>query len=163
MQWFKFDTDYNKDLFDIMLVIHNSMNQTFEYFYSNTFLKDKISLINNILTIDAQEFNLDHYHKIGICGIGKAVTTTIHYLDTLLKPLTKPWAIIPEDTITTAELTTKNIDFLPGSHPLPSTCTFQSTEEFLKRLSMFMSKDIVFVVISGGASSVFALPHTSLT
>lgn len=163
MQWFKIDQVYNKDLIDIMVIINNSINKTIESFHSDTLLKDKIHVMNSILEIDSKKFNLDQCPLIGICGIGKAVITTINYLYTILKPSIKPWAIIPEDLIVETREKNINIDLLPGNHPLPSGYTFQSTKEFLKKLSAFSSKDLIILVISGGASSLFALPDINLS
>ncbi len=116
-------------------------------------LKNKIKLENNTIEIDNKKYNLSDFEHIYIVGFGKGSSGVCKYLENLLgNKLTKGWDIDLVDE------KFESIEYIKGTHPLPSQTNIDYTKNVIKSLSELGENDLVLVVICGGGSAMFESP-----
>lgn len=120
-------------------------------------LQNKIKFENNILEIENKKYNLSEFENIYIIGFGKGSSGICKYLENLLgEKLTKGFDIDLVDE------TFQKIEYVKGTHPLPSQINIDFTKKVLKSLQGLTENDLVLVIVCGGGSAMFESPVISL-
>jgi glycerate 2-kinase len=115
---------------------------------------------NRILTL-----NLTRYNKIYVVGAGKAsVPMTIALIEILQHG--RASASTVSGSIITPYGTSKKIDdvdVVEAGHPLPDVNGIKGTRHIVDILGRTEPSDLVFVLLSGGGSSLLSLPAKGIT
>ena len=132
-------------------------------------IQENISLKDNVLKIQNQKINLKESKNIFLLGFGKGSAYLSRNTEQILgNYLTKGYVIDLEEK--SANWRTK-IEFIQGTHPLPSEQNITFTQKTMKQFnpekiaSQFNGagnltiKDLVIVVIAGGGSALFEDPY----
>ena len=120
---------------------------------------DHLHLNGNELLIGDERISLQEFDRVSVIGFGKASV-----------PMAKAVLDRLQGRIEFAKVITKAPEFLRevgyqnklevyiGGHPVPDENSIRSTRTLLADLPKFTSRDLVFVVISGGGSALFTMP-----
>lgn len=104
--------------------------------------------------IQSITMNLKDCKRIFLVGFGKGSAGISKHIEKILgKFLTKGYVIDVEQEKFT------NIEFIQGTHPLPSETNLLFTKGALSNLNDLNDKDLVLVVIAGGGSALFVNPY----
>lgn len=99
--------------------------------------------------------------RLVFVGIGKCAIVGAHTLESVLgNVLTGGIAV---DVAMPAVCTTRVIECVAGTHPLPSDANVSATKKILEMLSDLTEDDMVLMLISGGGSTLLCQPHDSMT
>lgn len=120
-------------------------------------LDDNFSLKNSELKIKDKKFNLKDYEKVFLIGFGKGSARISYFLEQNLGDFLKKGFVID-----TESEDFKKIEFVKGTHPLPSEENLDFTSNVLEQMKDLTEKDLVLVVICGGGSVMFESPNISL-
>lgn len=121
-------------------------------------IPQKVSLINNVLTIAKHEFNLNSFQNIYLIGFGKGSAAISFELEKILGGKLSEGYVID---VTDAPFS--KINFTTGTHPLPSQENFLFTEKIIQRFENQLNlNDLVLIVICGGGSAMLVAPSTTL-
>ncbi len=127
----------------------------------NNLFKSHIILNGDILKIFDTELNLSDYDSIKIISVGKAAYPMTKALIEILKD--KPYKGISINLKHIKE-PVKNIDVYYGSHPYPDKKSMDSANKIIEFIKNEIKKDdLVFFLISGGASALITLPVEGIT
>ena len=111
------------------------------------------------LIVGDEVINLQSIDRIYVIGFGKASV-----------PMARALLDLLHENVEAAEIVTKSAQFQEadgyqkklkvhlGSHPIPSEESIQATRRVMKNFGKLTSKDLVFVLISGGGSALFTDP-----
>lgn len=118
----------------------------------NTHLKKII--YNDKISISGKKYDLQKYDKVFVIAIGKAAYSMADTVNSLTK-ITRGLIVVPNKTKTN---TAKNFKIICSSHPLPDKNSIVAARKILEFLGSIKHNDFVIFLISGGASSLVALP-----
>jgi glycerate-2-kinase len=116
---------------------------------TKTVLNNSIMVIDNIMTVMGQRFDLHEYKNIYIIGFGKVSCRAAYVLEELLAGKVREGAVVG-----IKEVTCQVVNTYAGTHPLPSHINLTATkhiEEIAKKATV---DDLVLVVVSGGGSAL---------
>lgn len=118
-------------------------------------LRSKVIIENDdTLCVDNTGFQFSFYERIFFVGIGKCAFDGARVIEDILgDKLTDGIAL----DVKGGEL--KKIRSFVGTHPYPSEVNISLTEQILNMLKGVTEKDLVLILVSGGGSSLFCLPH----
>ncbi|TAJ23850.1 MAG: glycerate kinase [Nitrospirae bacterium] len=114
----------------------------------------------HLLTVGRQRYDLRNYDRVIAVGAGKASARMAAALEHLLgKRLTEGLVIVKYGHA----IPTKIIRMLEAGHPIPDRAGQQATMQVRSLLGRLTSKDLLFVLLSGGASSLLPAPVPGVT
>lgn len=119
-----------------------------------------VSLKDSTLTIDDREYNLDNFKSIYVIAFGKAAPSMAYALEQLLGSRINKGVVVSN---TSSNFTFKNMEFCLSSHPIPDEKSLNAAEKVIELLDESTEDDLVIFLISGGGSSILALPSEGLT
>lgn len=136
-------------------IITEAIDAGFSELDPKNLLKSFFRRINNNLIIKNRTLNLDLFNGIYIIGAGKFSFQIATEIKKLLGKYFSKGIIntIANNNINITE--SGNIDIFYGGHPFPNQKTIEGTNKQLELLQSLIENDLVFVVITGGASSLF--------
>ncbi len=109
----------------------------------------------NRLVIGKNTTCLSKYERIFVIALGKAADSMANAMDSLTE-LNGGIIVIPEGTHSI--LKNKKIKILHGGHPLPNKQSLSAAKKIIKFLKERNHTDLIIFLISGGASSIIAMP-----
>lgn len=118
--------------------------------------KNQISLKDNVLRVQEQQFDLNKYNKIYVVGVGKGSDYAAKSIETILTPDRIEAGFV----IDTVSIKLHKIKTLKGTHPLPSEDNIKATEHITELLTKANRDDLVIVLICGGGSALFCKPDS---
>jgi glycerate 2-kinase len=113
-------------------------------------IHNKLSLANNILTIQDKKIDLINFERIFLLGFGKGSAGLSKQIENTLGDLLTEGYVID-----TAPENFSKIELTIGTHPLPSEGNISFTKNSIERLGNLTEKDLVIVVVTGGGSVLF--------
>lgn len=120
-----------------------------------TVMSENFTLDNSKLKISDKNYDLNTYENVYLIAFGKGSAGIAKIIETTLgDKLTKGFCI------DTNEESFQKIEFVKGSHPLPSVENLDFTKKVVSESESFNEKDLVLVVICGGGSVLFEQPHS---
>jgi glycerate-2-kinase len=112
------------------------------------------------LSIQGRVFDLNSYERVFLIAIGKAAPFMADSLARILgSRLTEGIAVCSR----AQKLSSSKITCLPAAHPLPDERSVRAARKIISLAQRAGSKDLVFVLISGGASAQVCLPRPPTT
>jgi glycerate-2-kinase len=117
-------------------------------------IRGAFSKTGGTIKIHDSVFTLADYRRVFFLGIGKCAVDAALEIEELL-----PDTIMGGVVIDVKAGEFKKLHSYVGTHPYPSEQNVVAAKEAIRMLSGLTEKDLVIVVISGGGSSLFSLPH----
>ncbi|MGQ0639012.1 MAG: glycerate kinase type-2 family protein [Nitrososphaerota archaeon] len=115
----------------------------------------KKTIQKNRLVIGKNTICLSKYERIFVIGLGKAADSMASAINSLTD-LDGGIIVIPQDTCSI--LKNKKFKILHGGHPLPNKQSIHAAKTIIKFLKERNRTDFIIFLISGGSSSLVALP-----
>ncbi|MFZ1802997.1 MAG: glycerate kinase [Nitrospira sp.] len=123
-------------------------------------LLNSISLNKHSLRVGRRTYNLSHIDRIVVVGAGKASARMAQALEVVLRPRLEDGLVIVKTGHT---LATKQITVLEASHPIPDRAGLHATQRLLRLTQCLTPRDLLIVLLSGGASSLLPAPVAGVT
>jgi len=112
------------------------------------------------LNINGQIFNLDEFDSILVIGAGKAAASMAVAVEDLLgDQITQGLVIVKYDHLELLEY----ISIIEAAHPVPDQNSVQGSTKILELAQAADERTLVLCLISGGGSSLMAMPANGLT
>lgn len=108
----------------------------------------------NYLQVEGKKIDLRKYGRIFVIAMGKAALSMTNALNSLTH-VDGGLVIVPKNT---NALTKEKFKIIKSMHPVPDKSSIQAAEKVLTFLHSTNSDDYIIFLISGGASSLVALP-----
>ncbi len=103
------------------------------------------------------DLHLENFDRVFLLGFGKGSAGLSKLIEKKVGD-----KFVSGEVIDLVSESSDKITFTVGTHPLPSQINANFTKNALARLTNLTEKDLVLVVVCGGGSALFTLPHTSL-
>src|SRR3989344_8196379 len=111
-------------------------------------IKEQVGFHDGILVVSSREFSLEKTRNLIIIGIGKCAIDAVFSLSEIIgEKITR--GLVLDVRENTKGNSPANIEFLTGSHPLPSDVNVSATKKIISLLSGLSQDDLVIFVISG--------------
>ena len=119
-----------------------------------------VSLDGPSLRVGRRTFDLSHTRRVIVVGAGKASARMAQALELVLgERLEVGLAIVK----TGHSLTTKRTTILEAGHPIPNHAGLIATQRLLRLAQSLTPRDLLIVLLSGGASSLLPAPVSDVT
>ena len=122
----------------------------------NEFIEEK----NELLKIGKKKYNLHSYEKIYVISFGKAAYGMAIGTQRILKKRIAKGIIVSNAS---CEKKVPGFKFIESSHPLPDDKSVKAANAIISLLNQTKKNDLVIFLISGGGSSMVALPDENIT
>jgi len=123
-------------------------------------IRENVRRQGSKLSIRGRSFDLSSYERVFLIAIGKAAPFMAESLARILgSRLTEGIAICSPGQKVSAD----KITCLPAAHPLPDERSIRAARRIISLAQKAGPKDLVFVLISGGASAQVCLPRRPVT
>jgi glycerate 2-kinase len=126
----------------------------FSSIQSENVINSSVKVEGDVLKVMDQTFNISNFERIFLIGFGKGSAKNSRLIEEKLgDKLTAGYVIDtnPEEF--------KKIQFVQGTHPLPSQTNVDFVNNLLNHLTNLSEKDLVLVVVTGGGSALFESPE----
>ncbi len=121
---------------------------------------NNLRIQDNILFIKDKTFDLDKFDKIHVIGCGKSATYLYKGLKKIVGQRISKGIIV---SIKEYSFKDKKVKFFEGSHPIPDKSSLESGNAVYNYVkNEIKSNDLVFFLISGGASSILIKPFQGI-
>ncbi len=114
----------------------------------------------DFIYIKGKEYNLDKYENIYIIGAGKASASMAKGIEKLLLDKIKEGEVVTKDGYI---VDLKRIRLTEASHPIPDKRGLQAAERIYNIAKKATSKDLIVLLLSGGASALLPFPEDNIT
>jgi len=154
----------NKETRSTKLLL-NAIEKTFQAIDPYKLIANAISMTNSIMRIESlnkksTSLDLSGFKGIYIIGAGKATAKMAKSLSDILgSKLTGGAITVPYDT----RADRMNILITKASHPIPDDNAINGTNKILEVIQKSKYHDLIFVLISGGASALLPMPYKGIT
>ena len=115
---------------------------------------------NNRLRVGTREYDLTAFSRIVCIGAGKASGAMAAALERQFGPRLEGGLVVVKDGHAGR---TKRIHLIEARHPVPDHRSEKAARRMIRLLESLSERDLVLMVLSGGASSLLAAPATGLT
>lgn len=123
-------------------------------------LLKQVTLDGRSLRVGHRTYNLSRIDRTVIVGAGKASARMAQALEILLGPRLDDGLVIVKTGHT---LATKRIALLEAGHPIPDRAGLRATQQLLRLTQRLTPRDLLIVLLSGGASSLLPAPVAGVT
>jgi glycerate-2-kinase len=124
-------------------------------------INSQIFLKNNTLQIKKEKINLNNFENIILIGGGKATGSMAEaFADIIKDKIVDGLIVVPKGTSTKYNI--KNVKIQESSHPIPDEMSVDGANKLLSLASRAGKNDLVICLISGGGSSLMALPKEGI-
>jgi len=107
------------------------------------------------LQVGSRRYDLRSFDRIVVVGAGKASARMAQALERVLGPYLESGLVVVK---TGHRLPTKRITVIEASHPVPDQAGIEAAEQLCDRAAELGSRDLLIVLLSGGASSLIPAP-----
>ena len=121
---------------------------------------EHVSLESATLTVDSQSYDIDKYDSIYLVAFGKAAPLMASSVEELLGNRITEGIVISNSR---PEYSFENLNFYLSSHPMPDDKSLQAAIKISTILDKAGENDLVIFLISGGGSSILAMPREGLS
>ena len=121
---------------------------------------EHLSLSNNTLKIDSKKYNLKNYKSIHVVAFGKAAPAMAMAVEKLLGDKISDGIVVSNND---PGFSSDKLKFFLSSHPVPDEKSLNAAVEITNLLEQTSEDDLVIFLISGGGSSILAMPREGLT
>ncbi len=122
-------------------------------------MKRLITRKDHKLSVNSVPYDLSTFQRIVCVGAGKASAYMARTLEQILGKYFDGGMVIVKDGY---GVLTNNIQVVEASHPLPDARGIRATKHILNIVEALTKKDLLIVLLSGGASSLLCAPAPGL-
>lgn len=119
-----------------------------------------VSLDGCSLRVGRRAYDLAHYDRVIAVGAGKASARMAQALERVLGARLEGGLVVVK---TGHKVPTKRITIVEAGHPIPDHAGLQAAEQLRRLIHDLTSRDLVLVLLSGGASSLLPAPVPGVT
>ncbi|MBS0151580.1 MAG: glycerate kinase [Nitrospira sp.] len=119
-----------------------------------------VSLNGHSLQVGERTFDLSHTKRVVAVGAGKASARMAQALEVVLGERLEDGLVIVK---TGHSLATRRTTTLEAGHPIPDRAGVVATQRLLRLAQSLSPKDLLIVLLSGGASSLLPAPVSGVT
>ena len=112
------------------------------------------------LSVNGRQYDLSQYQRVVCAGAGKASAHMAQTLERILGRYLEGGIVIVKDGYGAQ---TPHVQIVEANHPLPDARGVRATKQILKLVRSLTTKDLLIVLLSGGASSLLCAPAPGLT
>lgn len=123
-------------------------------------LLNSISLNRHSLRVGRRTYDLSRADRVVAAGAGKASARMAQALEAALGTRLDDGLVIVKTGHT---LATKRITVLEAGHPVPDRAGLHATQRLLRLIERLTPRDLLIVLLSGGASSLLPAPVAGVT
>jgi glycerate-2-kinase len=117
-------------------------------------MNSSLSIIDNILFVKEEGFDLAKFKNIKVVGFGKSSCEAAIALDRILGPKIQRGAVIGLEKITS-----RYIETFAGTHPRPSEANIEAGKKIYEIIKDSTEEDLIIVLVSGGGSALLCCPE----
>ncbi len=121
-------------------------------------IKNKIKLENNILLIEDKSFDLSKFKRIKVVGFGKSSCEAAMAMEKILGSGITDGAVVGLEKVDC-----KYIEIFAGTHPRPSEANFEAGKKIYEIIKDSTEEDLIIVLASGGGSALLCYPESEYT
>ncbi len=121
---------------------------------------EHVSLNRGVLRVDSQKYKIADYRAIYIVAFGKAASSMASSMETLLGDSVTDGIIISNSK---PDHSFDRMNFYLSSHPIPDDKSLQAAIKVTSILDKAGEDDLVIFLISGGGSSLLAMPREKIS
>ena len=156
------DHFYKVELENIFNIVNFALIEGFKSLQPEILVNEQICRKEDFIVIN--DFSFPIYNKKIFCvGGGKASMDILKALIPILGHNYQKSILNVLPSQCNPDNMPKNTTFYPAGHPFPNESTFEGTKQQLLLLESLTEDDIVFIIISGGASSLLEYPAESIS
>lgn len=123
-------------------------------------IRETVTREGDLIRISGESFDLRAFEKVLLIAFGKAAAGMAETMaDILGNRLTEGLVVTPAPGVRRDS----RLEYLESSHPLPDERSVEAAQCALDLASRAGEKDLVFICISGGGSSLLCLPAAGIT
>ena len=137
-------------------IIIEALESTIESVHPDTVIPENVEYHGNILRIGGNDFKLEG--RLAVFGMGKASYNMALALHRVLGDRIDMGIVnsIKDESV-------GNIQVMKASHPFPDEITVENTRKAVNMAETLGKNDVALVLISGGGSSMFCMPHPAVS
>ena len=154
------------DPFEHRRLILDCLNSAIESVLPSNLMKGRISIDPKehlIIRGTKLVFPLKSYDKLVVVGTGKAGGSMAETLESLIPTEIEYSGAVSIPEGTASRFHCKKISLLEATHPIPSEKSVIATSKIMNLVEEATEKSLVLCLISGGGSSLMALPADGVT
>ncbi len=121
---------------------------------------EHVSVEDDTLKVEGKSYDLYSYKGIYVFSFGKAAAAMAQAAEKLLANRITDGIVVSNSKPPQGF---KRMEFMISSHPVPDEKSAHAASEIMKRLEKTDKDDLVLFLISGGGSSMLAMPREGLT
>ena len=121
---------------------------------------EHLDLKGERLRVGGESFNLSDFKSVYVVAFGKAASAMAAALEELLGERITEGIVVSNAR---SERAFRKMDFHLSSHPVPDEKSVEAAKKVVSLLEKSGEKDLVIFLISGGGSSILAMPSEGLT
>lgn len=121
---------------------------------------EHLELKGERLRVGGESFNLSDFKSVYVVAFGKAASAMAAALEELLGERITEGIVVSNAR---SERAFQKMDFHLSSHPVPDEKSVEAAKKVVSLLEKSGEKDLVIFLISGGGSSILAMPSEGLT
>jgi glycerate-2-kinase len=123
-------------------------------------LRARVTRRGRHLRVGTRRYDLGRYRSITVVGAGKAAGAMAVGLEGILEGfLTRGLVVVPYGQA----VSTRRIELVEARHPTPDRAGARAAAHVLRLAGELTARDLLIVLVSGGASSLLPLPAPGLT
>ncbi len=143
-------------------IVLNAVEKALEAADPKKTVKSKVARTGSLLAVDGILLDLARIKKIYVIGGGKASGPMAEALEEILgERVEDGLVVVPKGTAN--KYKAERIRFHEASHPIPDESSIEGARRLLALAGRAEKKDLVICLISGGGSSLIALPREGVT
>lgn len=119
-----------------------------------------VSRTGQVLQVGPKTYELARYHRVIAIGAGKASARMGQAMERVLGARLEGGLVVVK---TGHRLPTRRIHVAEAGHPIPDRAGLQATRQLRAMLAGLTSRDLVIVLLSGGASSLLPAPAAGVS
>lgn len=117
-------------------------------------VREQISMKGQDICVNDLSLCLSDFERIFFIGIGKCAVDAAEVIEDIVGDRITDGVVIDVKVGSF-----KHLRSYLGTHPFPSPQNIEATKEIVSMVNEITERDLVFVVVSGGGSSLLCLPH----
>ncbi|MGI9553357.1 MAG: glycerate kinase type-2 family protein [Thermodesulfobacteriota bacterium] len=121
---------------------------------------EHVSLKDGTLSVDSQNYKISDYKSIFVVAFGKAASLMAKSVEELLGNSITEGIVISNSR---PDYSFNKMDFYLSSHPMPDDKSLQAAIKVTSLLDKTGEDDLVIFLISGGGSSILAMPREGIS
>ena len=119
-----------------------------------------VSLLGHSLRVGRRTYDLQRYDRVLAVGAGKASARMAQALELVLGARLEGGLVVVK---TGHSVSTRRIRILEAGHPIPDRAGLQAAKHIRDAITELTPRDLLFVLLSGGASSLLPAPVPGVT